>query len=103
METDTAHPEPAKEEADESVASHDLLACPFCGGEASSSGVVRYQPKHQAWWKDKTRITKAYFCNCLSCGTTNKGLLGHQSPALAVKHWNTRCLANAIGQAIRPE
>jgi hypothetical protein len=95
METNIAHMEPAKEEADEAVASHDLLACPFCGGEASSSGVVRYQPKHEAWWKDGTRITKAYFCNCLTCGTTNKGLVGHQTPEAAVKHWNTRSLANA--------
>jgi hypothetical protein len=31
MKTDTAHQTPAKEEADEAVASHALLACPFCG------------------------------------------------------------------------
>ena len=77
------------------LAAVPLLACPFCGGEASGTGTIKYAKTHEAWWKDGTRITEAHFCNCMKCGVTNKGLCGHQTPALAVAHWNTRSQANA--------
>lgn len=67
-----------------------LLACPFCGGEASSAGEIRYMDTHQAWWKDGTRVIKSYFCKCMECGITNQGLLGHQAREKAIEHWNTR-------------
>jgi hypothetical protein len=76
------------------VASTDLSTCPFCSGKASGTGTIKYAKTHKAWWTDGTRITEAYFCNCMECGVTNKGLCGHQTHALAVEHWNTRSQAN---------
>jgi len=81
------------------LAAVPLLACPFCGGEASGTGIIKYSKNHEAWWKDGTRIIEAHFCACMKCGVTNKGLVGHQTPALAVNHWNTRSEANVSDQA----
>ena len=82
------------QESPTELAAVPLLACPFCGGEASGTGTIKYAKTHEAWWKDGTRITEAHFCNCMKCGVTNKGLCGHQTPSLAVAHWNTRSQAN---------
>ena len=67
-----------------------ILACPFCGGDVSTTGKIKYCDSHTAWWKDGTRVLEAYFCNCMSCGITNQGLLGHQTQQLAIQHWNKR-------------
>lgn len=67
-----------------------LLACPFCGGKASAEGTIKYAKTHDAWWADGTRIIEAHFVNCMTCGISNKGLCGHQTPALAISRWNTR-------------
>lgn len=67
-----------------------LEPCPFCGGEASSSGEVKYCETHQAWWPHGTQILEAYFCNCLHCGASNKGMCGHRTREKAIAHWNTR-------------
>jgi hypothetical protein len=75
---------------DEKHIEAELKPCPFCGGAAYGTGVVRYHKKHEAWFAGGTRITEAFFCGCLRCGITNKGLAGHQTPALAVEAWNRR-------------
>jgi hypothetical protein len=67
-----------------------LLACPFCGGQASSAGTTKYHHKHEAWWENGERITESFFCNCIKCGVTNSGLCGHQTRELAIEHWNNR-------------
>lgn len=67
-----------------------LLPCPFCGGEASADGSVRYHENHEAWWDDGERILDAYFCNCVKCGISNLGLLGHRTRADAIAKWNKR-------------
>lgn len=67
-----------------------LESCPFCGGEASATGVVRYHESHEAWFADGTRVTTAYFCNCTKCGINNMGLIGHQTRQAAITAWNTR-------------
>ena len=92
-------PDDVQQPSPEGLAAVPLLACPFCGGRASGTGTIKYAKTHEAWWKDGTRITEAHFCNCMRCGVTNKGLLGHQTPALAVEHWNTRSQANVKDQA----
>lgn len=84
-----------KPKAPTAVACSDLLACcPWCGGEASATGVIRYSKSHEAWWQDGTQIREAYFVNCMKCGITNQGLCGHQTPQAAIIHWNTRKQAN---------
>lgn len=67
-----------------------LKACPWCGGEASATGVIRYSKSHEAWWQDGTQIREAYFVNCMKCGVTNQGLCGHQTPDIAITRWNER-------------
>ena len=67
-----------------------LKECPFCGGEASDSGEASYSGNHEAWWSDGSVMLKAFFCNCIECGITNRGLMGHQIKTLAVKAWNKR-------------
>lgn len=69
---------------------HSLLPCPFCGGLASDSGKITYHNYHEAWWADGTRITEAYYVNCMMCGGNNQGPFGHQTKEEAVRHWNTR-------------
>jgi Lar family restriction alleviation protein len=69
---------------------NELKPCPFCGGEASATGVIRYDAKHQAWFSDGARVLQAFFCSCLSCGIDNKGLLGHQTQEKAIAAWNRR-------------
>lgn len=68
-----------------------LKPCPFCGGEASGNGVVRYSGKHEAWFADGTRVTEAFFVNCTRCGASNRGLVGgYQTQPEAVAAWNRR-------------
>jgi len=68
----------------------ELLPCPFCGGEASPTGSITYSEHHDARWLDGTRVRKAYFANCISCGVDNKGLIGHQTQDAAIAAWNRR-------------
>lgn len=69
-----------------------LKPCPFCGGEASDRGVVHYSRNREPheWFADGTPVYDAYFCNCISCGANNKGIIGYQTKREAVKAWNTR-------------
>ncbi len=67
-----------------------LRPCPWCGGEASPHGEVNYHDSHEAFFADGTQILKAYFVNCLQCGVTNKGLLGHQTREKSIVAWNRR-------------
>jgi hypothetical protein len=69
-----------------------LLPCPFCGGEASADGVARYADTHEAWFADGTRITEAFFCNCMVCGATSRGMCGHQTREKAIAVWNRRAI-----------
>ena len=68
----------------------DLLPCPFCGGEASATGSVRYSENHEAWWPDGSRIQDAFFVNCMACGCDNRAMVGHQTTEAAIAHWNRR-------------
>jgi hypothetical protein len=76
------------------VGSGALLACPFCGGEASDAGHIRFSENHECWWPDGSQVLEAFYCNCMSCSITNQGLVGHQSQAAARANWNTRSPAN---------
>lgn len=70
----------------------ELKPCPFCGCEASDSGVVHYSRNREPheWFADGTPVYDAYFCNCKSCGANNKGIIGYQTKREAVRAWNTR-------------
>ena len=73
---------------------HQLLPCPFCGGEASSEGYRRYsKPLEDTNWEDGSEITECFYVNCIHCGIQNgcAGLVqGYQTKAEAIKRWNTR-------------
>lgn len=66
----------------------ELLPCPFCGGAASPDGVVRYGDRHaeEQGWKQ----SEFYYCNCMHCGVSNKGIVGHNTRDDAVAAWNRR-------------
>lgn len=68
----------------------ELLPCPFCGGQASDRGEVTYHGSHEAWWPDGSQIVHAYYCNCIRCGITSKGMIGQQTKELAREKWNQR-------------
>lgn len=70
----------------------ELKPCPFCGGEASAHGYVRYgKPLTDVFWKGGLPITEAFFCNCIACGVTNiAGQVGHQTREQSITAWNTR-------------
>jgi hypothetical protein len=68
----------------------ELKPCPFCGGKASADGKIIYGKEHEAWWDDGSQILKAYFANCVKCGTSNRGILGHQTREKAIAAWSTR-------------
>ena len=68
----------------------ELKPCPFCGGEASASGILLYTKTHQAWWPDGSQILKAHYVNCMRCSADNKQMFGHQTQADAIAAWNTR-------------
>lgn len=68
----------------------ELKPCPFCGGEASPNGKVRYSPSYEGTWADGSKVTDAFFVNCIKCGADNRAHLGHQTKAQAIAAWNTR-------------
>ena len=71
----------------------ELLPCPFCGGEASAEGTVRYGDrtvKENEW--DQSVF---HYCNCQSCGVSNRGLVGHRTKDEAIRAWNTRAALRA--------
>lgn len=73
----------------------ELLPCPFCGGEASPDGTARYSEKHakeQGWGQ-----TEFYYCNCIHCGVSNIGIIGHKTRSDAVAAWNRRIPASGAG------
>ena len=73
-----------------------LKPCPFCGGDASDKGVVRYAPSkledQNAWWADGTPVETAYYCNCVVCGANNRSAVigGYQTQEKAIAAWNKR-------------
>jgi len=71
-----------------------LLPCPFCGGEASDDGLMKWsEALPDTHWDDGSEITKAYFCNCISCSVTNIVCsVGYQTKAEAIAAWNTRAV-----------
>ena len=76
-----------------------LKPCPFCGGEASDSGHIRYgKPLTDVWWgDDNTPITEAFYCNCMKCGAvSHSGIVGgYRTKAEAIAAWNARHSAPA--------
>jgi len=75
---------------------HTPLPCPFCGGEGSADGRIAYSPRYDAEWADGTKVTTAYFCNCIRCGVRNGE---HQTKAEALAKWNTRAALSQAGGA----
>lgn len=67
----------------------EFKPCPFCGGEASI-GKITYDPKSNIAKLNKQNIF--YFVNCITCGASNQGLVGHSNKNEATTHWNTRIL-----------
>jgi hypothetical protein len=68
-----------------------LLPCPFCGGEASPDGTARFSGNHEAWFADGTRVTEAFYCNCMRCGANNQSIIGgYQTRDKAIAVWNER-------------
>lgn len=68
----------------------ELKSCPFCGGEASPDGKVKYSPSCDGTWADGSKVTEAFFVNCIKCGVDNKTHYGHKTQAEAIAAWNTR-------------
>jgi len=71
----------------------NLKPCPFCGGEASSKGIVRHaiSKEPNAWWEDGSPVEDAFFCNCIVCGANNQNIIGgFQTEEKAIEAWNTR-------------
>jgi len=71
----------------------ELKPCPFCGGEASDAGRIRYStPLPDTWWADGSPVTEAFYVNCIKCGASRRsGVVdGYQTQAEAVVAWNTR-------------
>lgn len=67
-----------------------LMPCPFCGGEAAL-GSVRYTEKtakENGWHQ-----TEFHSVNCIRCGVSNQGLVGHRDQETAAMRWNTRVKA----------
>jgi Lar family restriction alleviation protein len=67
-----------------------LKPCPFCGGDAHSSGTTKYTENHEAWFSDGTQILFSYNCGCTTCGASTKGLCGQQTKEKAIEKWNRR-------------
>jgi len=70
-----------------------LLDCPFCWGVCALA-TVKYREstvREQGWNQDTF-----HYVNCIKCGAGNCGLVGHRSPAEAVKAWNTRATPKAM-------
>jgi hypothetical protein len=70
-----------------------LKPCPWCGGEASADGHIRYsKPLADTWWEGGAPITEAFYVNCVKCGAVSRsGLVsGYQTKAEAIERWNTR-------------
>ena len=65
----------------------ELKPCPFCGGEAAF-GTTKYcksTVKEQGW--DQSTF---HSVNCIICGTSNRGLVGHDTQESAARAWNRR-------------
>lgn len=68
-----------------------LLPCPFCGGEASAEGTVRYSKCPDVWWADGSEVLEAFYVHCVRCGAKRTGIAGgQQTKAEAIEAWNTR-------------
>src|SRR6478736_2647112 len=70
-----------------------LLPCPFCGGEASGDGHIRYtRPLNDVTWADESPVMEAFFVNCTACGarTVDFAAGGHQTKERAHTAWNQR-------------
>jgi Lar family restriction alleviation protein len=76
--------------------SEELKPCPFCGGEAYSTGKTTYYEGHEAWFDDGSRILVSYHCGCKYCGASSKGYLGQQTVELAINAWNTRTKTKSL-------
>ena len=76
-----------------------LERCPFCNGEAAF-GKTTYSRKtirEQHWGQDTFHSV-----NCISCGTSNRGLVGYRTQDEAAAHWNKRSNVEFSGQAELP-
>jgi hypothetical protein len=71
----------------------ELKPCPFCGGEASSEGRIRYlRPLDNAEWDDGSPITEAFYVSCMKCGAVARsGIIGG---------YRTRAEAETVGERI---
>lgn len=70
-----------------------LLPCPFCGGEASGNGVIRYSSNPNCRWTDTgEEVLEAFYVSCIRCGAKIGGLAagGYQTKGKAIDAWNRR-------------
>jgi len=64
-----------------------LKACPFCGGEAAYGKVTYPQSAaDEHGWSQR----QFHSVNCIYCGSSNQGIIGHRTQEEAAQHWNTR-------------
>jgi Lar family restriction alleviation protein len=81
--------------SDQAVEAVALLPCPFCGGEASADGHIRFsRPLNDAWWPGNVPISEAFYVNCVKCGAVSRsGIVGgYQTRDEAIERWNTRAI-----------
>jgi mRNA degradation ribonuclease J1/J2 len=69
-----------------------LKPCPFCGGEAARN-TVTYSERmvSEQHWEQST----FHGVNCIVCGVTNVGMVGHATPERAAERWNRRTITEA--------
>ena len=57
----------------ESVLVKDLLACPFCGGEAAPVCVLPSVDENiqgQSFWLDRSKVKACEYVGCMTCGVS---------------------------------
>jgi hypothetical protein len=74
-----------------------LKPCPWCGGEAAPNTITYDSAfvKDQGWNQDTF-----HGVNCISCGASNRGLVGFKTPDEAIKAWNARAMPPEVKELV---